>query len=111
MAAARDAAREWGQTIVLKGGYTVVATPDGELWVAPLANPALASAGTGDTLAGLMGGLLAQRLSPADAAILGLWIGARAGDLASAAIGTLPLIASDLPRYHRAGDQRTGAGE
>lgn len=97
--AARDAAREWGQTVVLKGGYTVVATPGGDLWVTPLANPALASAGTGDTLAGLIGGLLAQGLSTDDAAILGLWLGARAGDLARAAIGTLPLIAGDLPAY------------
>ncbi len=96
---ARDAAREWGQTIVLKGGYTVVATPGGGLWVAPLANPALAAAGTGDTLAGLIGGLLAQGLTPDDAAILGLWLGSHAGDLARAAIGTLPLIAGDLPRF------------
>ena len=97
--AARDAAREWGQTIVLKGGYTIVATPTGELWVAPLANPALAAAGTGDTLAGLIAGLLAQGLTPDDAAILGVWIGARAADLASAEIGILPLLAGDLPRF------------
>lgn len=97
--AARDAARDWGQTVVLKGGYTIVATPDGGLWVAPLANPALAAAGTGDTLAGLLGGLLAQGLAPADAAILGVWLGVRSGDLARTAIGTLPLIAGDLPAY------------
>ncbi|HEY8597794.1 MAG TPA: NAD(P)H-hydrate dehydratase [Thermomicrobiales bacterium] len=97
--AARDAARDWGQTIVLKGGYTIVATPTGELWVAPLANPALAAAGTGDTLAGLIAGLLAQGLAPDDAAILGVWIGARAADLASAEIGILPLVAGDLPRF------------
>ena len=97
--AARDAARDWGQTIVLKGGYTVVATPAGELWVAPLANPALAAAGTGDTLAGLIAGLLAQGLAPDDAAILGVWIGARAAELASAEIGILPLTAGDLPRF------------
>jgi hydroxyethylthiazole kinase-like uncharacterized protein yjeF len=97
--AALDAAREWQQVVVLKGGYTVVATPDGALWVAPLANPALAAAGTGDTLAGLIAGFLAQKLTPADAAILGLWVGARAGELARAAIGTLPLLAGDLPHF------------
>lgn len=97
--AARAAAREWGQVVVLKGGYTSVATPDGGLWVTPLANPALAAAGTGDTLAGIIGGLLAQGLEPADAAILGLYLGARAGELASAAVGTLPLRAGDLPDY------------
>ncbi|MGN6562176.1 MAG: NAD(P)H-hydrate dehydratase [Thermomicrobiales bacterium] len=97
--AARDAAREWGQTVVLKGGHSVVATPNGALYVAPQANPALAAAGTGDTLAGLIAGLLTQGLNPADAAIAGLWLGCRAADLARAAVGTLPLIAGDLPRY------------
>jgi NAD(P)H-hydrate epimerase len=97
--AARDAARDWGQVVVLKGGYTIVATPDGALWVAPLANPALATAGTGDTLAGLIAGLLAQKLSPVDSAILGVWIGAHAADEASLEIGTLPLLAGDLPVY------------
>lgn len=95
---AREAARRWEQTVVLKGGHSVVATPAGSLWVSPAANPALASAGTGDTLAGIIAGFLAQDLAPADAAILGLWVGARAADLASADLGTLPMIASDLPQ-------------
>lgn len=94
---ALEAARRWGQVVVLKGGHSVVATPGGDLWVSPAANPALASAGTGDTLAGIIAGFLAQGLAAADAAILGLWVGARAADLASAAVGTLPMIASDLP--------------
>ena len=66
---------------------------------APLANPALAAAGSGDTLAGLIAGLLAQGLAPDDAAILGLYLGSRAGELAQAAVGTLPLVAGDLPSY------------
>ena len=94
---AREAAQRWGQTVVLKGGHSVVATPAGSLWISPAANPALASAGTGDTLAGIIAGFLAQGLAPAAAAILGLWVGARAADLASDALGTLPMIASDLP--------------
>jgi ADP-dependent NAD(P)H-hydrate dehydratase / NAD(P)H-hydrate epimerase len=97
--AASKAAREWGQTVVLKGGHSVIATPGGALYVTPQANPALAAAGTGDTLAGLIAGLLTQGLTPADAAIAGLWLGSRAADLARAAIGTLPLLAGDLPRY------------
>lgn len=97
--AARDAARAWGQTVVLKGGHTVVAAPDGALWVTPTINPALAAAGTGDTLAGEIAGLLTQGLAPTDAAILGLWLGSRAADLASDELGTLPLVASDLPAY------------
>ena len=97
--AAREAARAWGQTVVHKGGHSVAATRYGGLWVAPLANPALAAAGSGDTLAGLIAGLLAQGLPPDDAAILGLYLGSRAGELASAAVGTLPLVAGDLPAY------------
>jgi NAD(P)H-hydrate epimerase len=96
---AREAARRWGQTVVLKGGHSVVATPDGDLWVSPDANPALASAGTGDTLAGIIAGFLAQGLTTTEAAILGLWVGARSAALASATTGTLPMIASDLPQW------------
>lgn len=94
---AREAAARWGQTVVLKGGHSVVTTPAGDLWVSPDANPALASAGTGDTLAGIIAGFLAQGLVPADAAVIGLWIGARSAALASADLGTLPMVASDLP--------------
>ena len=80
---ALEAARRWGQVVVLKGGHSVVATPDGDLWVCPAANPALASAGTGDTLAGIIAGFLAQGVAPADAAVLGLWVGVRAMNRAS----------------------------
>lgn len=95
---ARNAAARWEQVVVLKGGHTVVATPGGALWVSEQANPALATAGTGDTLAGTIAGFAAQGLDPEDAAILGLYVGGRAAELASAAVGVLPLVASDLPR-------------
>lgn len=97
-AIAREAAARWGQVVVLKGGHTVVATPDGALWVAEQANPALATAGTGDTLAGTIAGFLAQGLDPQDAAVLGLYVGGRAAELASATVGVLPFVASDLPQ-------------
>ncbi len=64
-AAARDAAVAWGQVVVLKGARTVVAEPDGTVSVAPFENPALATGGTGDVLAGIIGALLAQGLRPA----------------------------------------------
>ena len=61
-AAARDAAAVWGHVVVLKGARTVIASPDGESSVAPFENPALATGGTGDVLAGTIGSLLAQGL-------------------------------------------------
>ena len=67
-AAARDAAAEWGQVVVLKGARSIIAAPDGQLAVAPFENPALASGGTGDVMAGVIGALLAQGLEPFAAA-------------------------------------------
>ncbi|MBI4672498.1 MAG: NAD(P)H-hydrate dehydratase [Chloroflexi bacterium] len=57
---ARDAARQWNAIVLLKGAFTVIAAPDGRVTLLPFANPALASAGTGDVLAGTIAGILAQ---------------------------------------------------
>jgi hydroxyethylthiazole kinase-like uncharacterized protein yjeF len=93
---ARSAAAQWGQVVVLKGAHTVVAAPDGRMTISPFANPALASAGTGDVLAGIIGGLLAQGLTPYDAARLGVYVHAAAGDRVSEWTGSSGLLASDL---------------
>jgi NAD(P)H-hydrate epimerase len=97
LAAARDAAATWRQVVVLKGARTVVAEPDGNASVAPFENPALASGGTGDVLAGVIGGLLAQGLAPGAAARLGVYLHGLAGDLVRDRIGDAGLLASDLP--------------
>jgi len=76
---ARRYSREWGHVVVLKGAFTVVASPQGEIAVIPVATPALARAGTGDVLAGLIAGLLAQGMAPFQAAAAGAWIHAMAG--------------------------------
>jgi NAD(P)H-hydrate epimerase len=96
-AAASDAARTWGQVVVLKGARTVVAAPDGALAVAPFENPALASGGTGDVLAGTIGALLAQGLAPYDAARLGVHLHGAAGEAVRHRVGDSGLLASDLP--------------
>lgn len=62
----------WGITLVVKGAFTAVGGPDG-VWVHPRANPGLATAGTGDVLTGIIGGLLARGLDPTTAARLGVW--------------------------------------
>ncbi len=86
----------WQKVVVLKGGPTVIAAPGGALWVAPGGNPALATAGTGDVLAGTIGGFLAQGLSPIDAAICGLHVGSRAAERAADSVGVYGMVAPDL---------------
>jgi ADP-dependent NAD(P)H-hydrate dehydratase / NAD(P)H-hydrate epimerase len=96
LAAARDAARDWGQVVVLKGARTVIAAPDGRTAVSPFENPALASGGTGDVLAGTIGALLAQGLDTFAAAQLGVYMHGSAGEQVSARLGDAGLLASDL---------------
>lgn len=96
VATARRAAQTWNQVVVLKGAHTVVAAPDGSACISPFANPALASAGTGDVLAGVIGGLLAQGLRPYDAAVAGVHLHGSAGERVRAELGDAGLIASDL---------------
>ncbi len=93
---AREKAQEWGQIILLKGAYTVIAAPDGRVAVLPFANPALATAGSGDVLAGTIVGLLAQGLDPFDAAVCGGFLHGLAGEFARADIGDAGVVAGDL---------------
>lgn len=96
-AAAAEAAREWGQVVVLKGARTVVAGRDGGLAVAPFENAAMATGGTGDVLAGAVGALLAQGLPPFDAARLGVYLHGLAGEAVRERLGDAGLLAGDLP--------------
>lgn len=93
---ARKYASEWRQTIVLKGAYTVVAAADGRCRVSPFANPGLATAGTGDVLAGAIAGMAAQGLAPFDAASLGVYLHGDAGNMIRDVLGDTGMIASDL---------------
>lgn len=93
---AGDAAARYGAVVVLKGARTVVADPSGEVARASFANAALATAGSGDVLAGTIGSLLAQGVAPFDAARLGVFLHGRAGELASQRIGDAGLLAGDL---------------
>lgn len=94
---ARRAAAEWKQIVVLKGAATVVADPSGKVFVSPFSNPALATAGTGDVLAGAIAGLLAQGLSPIDAACAGVYLHGVAGELLREEYGVAGGLAGDLP--------------
>ena len=95
---ARRAAARWQQVVVLKGPFTTVADPtQGLTWVYPHANPALATAGTGDVLAGLIAGLDAQGIGVAEAAMLGVVVHALAGRRLVDGRRLRTIVASDLP--------------
>jgi hydroxyethylthiazole kinase-like uncharacterized protein yjeF len=94
--AAADAAQRWGHVVVLKGARTVVAGPDGAIVVSPAATPALATAGSGDVLAGVIAAFLAAGLEPMEAAACGVGLHAAAGALAEERIGAAGTIASDI---------------
>jgi NAD(P)H-hydrate epimerase len=96
---AEEYAREWGHVLVLKGAFTVIAAPDGRTAVIPVASPALARAGTGDVLAGIIVGLRAQGVEAFEAAAAGAWLHARAGILAAGTLGsTASVLAGDVLR-------------
>lgn len=96
LGAALRAATSWRCVIVLKGAHTVVASPDGGAAVIPCANAALATAGTGDVVAGAIVGLLAQGLTPYNAALCGAYLHALAGELWRQTHGAAGMLASDL---------------
>jgi len=93
---AQEMAVRYGVVVVLKGAQTVVAGPDGRVSLNPTGNPFLASGGTGDVLTGLIGGYLAQRLDPWDAARLGVYLHGLAADFLMDKRGPGGLVAGDL---------------
>jgi len=88
--------KKYGGNIILKGVGTLIQGDEPVTYVCAAGNPGMASAGMGDVLSGVIAGLVAQRLALADAARLGVWIHAHAGDLAARKGGERGLIASDL---------------
>lgn len=96
LADAEQLARRWNVVLVLKGAPTLVADPGGVVFVADDSPTSLATAGSGDVLAGTIAGLLAQGLDPLDAALAGVHVGLRAAERAEDERGAAGLIASDL---------------
>ncbi|MBL0025398.1 MAG: NAD(P)H-hydrate dehydratase [Saprospiraceae bacterium] len=82
--------------IVLKGAFSRVTTPDGQSYINTTGNPGMATAGSGDVLTGIISGLLAQKYSPKEAAILGVYIHGLAGDKALQYQSVESMMASDI---------------
>jgi NAD(P)H-hydrate epimerase len=94
---AQAKAQEWGSIVLLKGAHTVIASPDGELAVLPFKTPALAKAGSGDVLAGVIAGLMVQGCSAWDAALTGAVLHALAGEAAALTCASArAVLASDV---------------
>lgn len=93
---AREAAKRTNCVVVLKGHQTLVAEPDGHVWVNPTGNPGMASGGMGDVLSGIIASLLARGTDPLDAACAGVYLHGLAGDLLAEEMGDTGLTAMDL---------------
>ncbi len=94
---AESYSKKWGHIVVLKGALTIISSPDGKSAVIPVATPALARAGSGDVLAGLIAGLRAQGVDAFQAAVSGAWIHAQAGLRAVDAVGNpASVLAGDI---------------
>ena len=97
---AREYAQEHGVYLVLKGNRSIIAFPDGRVYINPTGSPALATGGTGDVLTGLIAGLLAQFPDDIGNVVLAaVYLHGRAGELGARELGEKTLIATDLFRY------------
>lgn len=91
-------ARQRKTITLLKGAYSIIASPRGEVRINPTGNPGMATAGSGDVLSGIIGALAARGVEPFDAAAAGAWLHGAAGDLAAATAGQRGMTASDIVR-------------
>jgi hydroxyethylthiazole kinase-like uncharacterized protein yjeF len=94
---AQTFAKKWGVILLLKGAVTVIAVPDGRFYINPISDSALATAGSGDVLSGIIGGLLAQGMDADQAAAAGAWLHGEAGLMAKEKLGSsIPVTAMDI---------------
>ena len=95
-AAAAALSARYGCTVVLKGAGTLISGPGGPTTLVPLGNAGMATAGSGDVLAGVLGALLARGIAELEAARLAAWVHGSAGDQAASEVGLEGMVASDL---------------
>ena len=95
----RQMAKDYNVIVLLKGAFSAIATPGGKVYFNSTGNPGMATAGSGDTLTGIILGLLAQNIAPVDAVVAAVYLHGRAGDLAAANISEPALTAGDISDY------------
>lgn len=95
---ALKAAEQFQSVVVLKGSMSIIANADGEVFINPTGNPGMSTAGAGDVLSGIIGGLLAQGVDSFQAAAAGVYIHGRAGDILSEEIAECGIVAGDIQR-------------
>ncbi len=96
LSCAVGSAKKWNKITVLKGAYTIVASPNGNSMLSPFVNPGLATGGTGDVLAGTIAGFLAQGVGLENGAAIGVYIHGAAGEIVKKTLGDTGMLASDL---------------
>jgi ADP-dependent NAD(P)H-hydrate dehydratase len=96
MELAREFAQHSGVVLVLKATETYIATPEGEVWVNREGSVGLGTSGSGDVLSGIIAGIAARGASPAQAAVWGVWLHARAGAVLEKKLGKLGYLAREI---------------
>ncbi|MCP4716559.1 MAG: NAD(P)H-hydrate dehydratase, partial [Deltaproteobacteria bacterium] len=94
--AVRRCAQQSGAIVVLKGARSLIAAPDGELWINPTGNPGMASGGMGDVLTGMITGLIAQGLAPLSAVRFAVYLHGDIGDRLAETCGRVGMLATDM---------------
>jgi ADP-dependent NAD(P)H-hydrate dehydratase len=95
-AVAKEVARRFRMVVALKGGTTYIAAPDGECWFYESGNVGLATSGSGDTLAGVVTGLVARGASPSQAAVWGVYLHGQAGNRLARSLGPMGFLTREL---------------
>lgn len=91
-----DFAKKFGVVTVLKGAGTIIASPDGEVYINHTGNSGMATGGSGDVLSGIIGSLLAQGAAPINAAAAGVFLHGTIGDLAAEKLGKISMLPTDM---------------
>jgi len=108
MGTVKEAAQRFGCAVVLKGAHTLVADPAGRVRINLTGSSGMATAGSGDVLTGCIAALLAQGLSPFEAALCGVYLHGLAGELAAVTVGEIGMLAGDITAALPVARSRTG---